>query len=164
MSSGKKMHRTALIILAPIVVATLGELAAATRDEDPKSIISAQTPQSAIQDMQPQSPTRMCGCCNARTQATGFASLRIWPPRSNASTRASTATSECRQTSENPFLSVSAAVYLSLRGRRRQATDWSQHSGQNPMITSRRPAAISVDCTLPSPCLDIAQPIEPRAG
>jgi hypothetical protein len=92
------MHRTALIILAPIVVATLGELAAATRDEDPKSIISAQTPQSAIQDMQPQSPTRMCGCCNARTQATGFASLRIWPPRSNASTRASTATSECRQT------------------------------------------------------------------
>ena len=92
------MHRTALIILAPIVVATLGELAAATRDEDPKSIISAQTPQSAIQDMQPRSPTRMCGCCNARTQATGFASLRIWPPRSNASTRASTATSECRQT------------------------------------------------------------------
>ena len=90
------MHRTALIILAPIVVATLGELAAATRDEE--SIISAQTPQSAIQDMQPRSPTRMCGCCNARTQATGFASLRIWPPRSNASTRASTATSECRQT------------------------------------------------------------------
>jgi hypothetical protein len=45
------MHRTALIILAPIVVATLGELAAATLDEGPKSIISAQTPQSAIQDM-----------------------------------------------------------------------------------------------------------------
>jgi hypothetical protein len=56
MSSGGKMHRTALIILAPIVVATLGELAAATLDEGPKSIISAQTPQSAIQDMQASKP------------------------------------------------------------------------------------------------------------
>jgi hypothetical protein len=49
-----------LIILAPIVVDTAGELAAATLDESPKNIIAAQirdqgykcdTLQSAIQDM-----------------------------------------------------------------------------------------------------------------
>jgi hypothetical protein len=65
MSLGEKMHRTALIILAPIVVATAGELAAATLDESPKNIIAAQirdqgykcdTPQSAIQDMQASKP------------------------------------------------------------------------------------------------------------
>ena len=59
------MHRTALIILAPIVVANAGELAAATLDEGPKSIISAQirdqgykcdSPQSAVRDMQASKP------------------------------------------------------------------------------------------------------------
>lgn len=59
------MHRTALIILAPIVVANAGELAAATLDEGPKSIVSAQirdqgckcdSPQSAVRDMQASKP------------------------------------------------------------------------------------------------------------
>jgi hypothetical protein len=67
MSLGGKMHRTALIILAPIVVATAGELAAATLDESPKNIIAAQirdqgykcdSPQSAVRDMRASKPDK----------------------------------------------------------------------------------------------------------
>ena len=49
------MHRTALIILAPIVVATLGSLLLQPGMKAPRAY-SAQTPQSAIQDMQASKP------------------------------------------------------------------------------------------------------------